>query len=45
MSELPAQMIADIEKVWEGFPLKASAPDGICQYCSVRGLCRKGMWS
>ncbi len=45
MSELPAQMIADIEKVWEGFPLRASAPDGICQYCSFRGLCRKGMWS
>lgn len=45
MSQLPAQMIADVEKVWDGFPLKASAPDGICQYCSVRGLCRKGMWS
>jgi ATP-dependent helicase/nuclease subunit B len=45
MQHLPAQMIADIEAVWGGAPLSASAPDSICQYCQVRGICRKGMWS
>lgn len=35
----------DLNDVWMGLPMKASAPDGICQYCEVRGICRKGMWS
>lgn len=45
MRELPAQMIADIESLWGGSPMAASAPDSICQYCQARGICRKGMWS
>lgn len=45
MKELPAQMIADIESLWGGSPMAASAPDSICQYCQARGICRKGMWS
>jgi ATP-dependent helicase/nuclease subunit B len=45
MNELPAQMIADIESLWGGAPMAASAPDSICQYCQARGICRKGMWS
>jgi ATP-dependent helicase/nuclease subunit B len=45
MEHLPAQMIGDIEKVWGGAPLPASGPDSVCQYCEVRGICRKGMWS
>ena len=45
MEHLPAQMIADIERVWSGAPLPASGPDSVCQYCQVRGICRKGMWS
>ncbi len=45
MQHLPAQMIADIEQVWGGTPLPASGPDSVCQYCQVRGICRKGMWS
>lgn len=45
MNELPAQMIADIEALWGGSPVIASAPDSICQYCQARGICRKGMWS
>lgn len=45
MNELPAQMIADIEALWGGSPVVASAPDSICQYCQARGICRKGMWS
>ena len=45
MNELPAQMIADIESLWAGAPMAASAPDSICQYCQARGICRKGMWS
>ena len=45
IEELPSQMKEDIDRVWSGDVLKASAPDSICQYCQVRGLCRKGMWS
>jgi ATP-dependent helicase/nuclease subunit B len=45
MNQLPAQMIADIEALWGGSPMAASAPDSICQYCQARGICRKGMWS
>jgi ATP-dependent helicase/nuclease subunit B len=45
MNQLPAQMIADIESLWGGSPMAASAPDSICQYCQARGICRKGMWS
>ena len=45
MNQLPTQMIADIESLWGGAPMAASAPDSICQYCQARGVCRKGMWS
>jgi ATP-dependent helicase/nuclease subunit B len=45
MNELPVQMIADIEALWGGAGIQASAPDSICQYCQARGICRKGMWS
>ena len=45
MDHLPAQMIADIEQVWGGAPMPASGPDSVCQYCQVRGICRKGMWT
>jgi ATP-dependent helicase/nuclease subunit B len=45
MADLPTQIISDIEKVWGGEALKATGPDSVCQYCQVRGLCRKGMWS
>jgi ATP-dependent helicase/nuclease subunit B len=45
MNQLPAQMIGDIEALWGGSPMVASAPDSICQYCQARGICRKGMWS
>ena len=45
VNELPAQMTADIEALWGGSPVIASAPDSICQYCQARGVCRKGMWS
>ena len=45
MKNLPAQMIADLEALWAGSPVIASAPDSICQYCQARGICRKGMWS
>ena len=45
MDALPSQMIADIEQVWGGSAMYANAPDSICQYCQVRGICRKGMWS
>ncbi|MFM8460989.1 MAG: hypothetical protein ACKOAB_02770, partial [Polynucleobacter victoriensis] len=35
MNELPAQMIADIEALWGGSPVIASAPDSVCQYCQA----------
>ena len=45
VNQLPKQMIADLEALWGGSPVMASAPDSICQYCQARGVCRKGMWS
>ncbi|SNX29486.1 DNA helicase/exodeoxyribonuclease V, subunit B [Polynucleobacter meluiroseus] len=38
------QLTKDIEKLWSRKPLAAFAPDGVCQYCEARGICRKGMW-
>jgi len=42
--EFNEQIVGDIEMLWSGNPLKAFAPDGVCQYCEARGICRKGMW-
>lgn len=35
----------DLSQVWAGNPMQADAPDSVCQFCDVRGICRKGMWS
>ena len=44
MQEFSEQITDDVQSLWSGKPLKAFAPDSICQYCEARGICRKGMW-
>ncbi|QWE21241.1 PD-(D/E)XK nuclease family protein [Polynucleobacter sp. AP-Kolm-20A-A1] len=44
MPQMNQQMTEDIQKLWSGKELSAFAPDGVCQYCEARGICRKGMW-
>ena len=41
---LREQIIANMCAVAEGAPLPANGIEVICQYCDVRGLCRKGAW-
>jgi ATP-dependent helicase/nuclease subunit B len=43
--ELEIQIQEDFQSIWQGKPLVASGPNHVCQYCDVRGICRKGMWS
>ncbi|MBU3636495.1 PD-(D/E)XK nuclease family protein [Polynucleobacter sp. es-MAR-4] len=43
MQEFSEQITEDVESLWSGKPLKAFAPDSVCQYCEARGICRKGM--
>jgi len=45
MTQFSEQITGDVEALWSGKTIKAFAPDGICQYCEARGICRKGMWS
>ena len=42
---LEIQIQEDFQSIWQGKPLIASGPNHVCQYCDVRGICRKGMWS
>ncbi|QWE17925.1 PD-(D/E)XK nuclease family protein [Polynucleobacter corsicus] len=44
MQVFSEQMTEDVQSLWSGKPLKAFAPDSVCQYCEARGICRKGMW-
>ena len=44
MQEFSEQITNDVQSLWSGEPLKAFAPDSVCQYCEARGICRKGMW-
>jgi len=44
MQEFSEQITGDVQSLWSGKPLKAFAPDSVCQYCEARGICRKGMW-
>ncbi|QWE15864.1 PD-(D/E)XK nuclease family protein [Polynucleobacter sp. AP-Nino-20-G2] len=44
MTQFSEQITEDVELLWSGKPLKAFAPDSVCQYCEARGICRKGMW-
>jgi ATP-dependent helicase/nuclease subunit B len=41
---LHQQMTAQMAAVAQGAPLPANGVESVCQYCDVRGLCRKGAW-
>jgi ATP-dependent helicase/nuclease subunit B len=44
MEQFSDQLNKDLDVLWARKPMKAFAPDSICQYCEARGICRKGMW-
>jgi ATP-dependent helicase/nuclease subunit B len=44
MQAFAEQITEDVQLLWSGKPLKAFAPDSVCQYCEARGICRKGTW-
>ena len=44
MQQFSAQITHDVEQLWAKKPMKAFAPEGVCQYCEARGICRKGIW-
>jgi ATP-dependent helicase/nuclease subunit B len=41
---LDAQIKEGMQAIAHGAPLCATGIESICQYCDVRGLCRKGAW-
>jgi ATP-dependent helicase/nuclease subunit B len=41
---LAEQIAANMQAIAQGAALPASGIEVICQYCEVRGLCRKGAW-
>lgn len=44
MVQFSDQIAKDLNVLWARKPMKAFAPDSVCQYCEARGICRKGMW-
>ena len=44
MQQFSEQITEDIEQLWAKKPMQAFAPEGVCQYCEARGICRKGIW-
>jgi ATP-dependent helicase/nuclease subunit B len=44
MQQFSAQMTKDVEQLWAKKPMQAFAPEGVCQFCEARGICRKGIW-
>lgn len=41
---LQQQIATVMHAVTQGAPLPANGIESVCQYCEVRGLCRKGVW-
>lgn len=41
---LEAQIVDNVRAIAQGTALPATGIDGVCLYCDVRGLCRKGAW-
>jgi len=41
---LQQQISTVMQAVTQGAPLPANGIESVCQYCEVRGLCRKGVW-
>jgi ATP-dependent helicase/nuclease subunit B len=44
MQAFSQQITEDVEQLWAKKPMQAFAPEGVCQYCEARGICRKGIW-
>ncbi|MBB3214147.1 ATP-dependent helicase/nuclease subunit B [Herbaspirillum sp. Sphag1AN] len=42
--DLQQQIVHVFRSVQEGAALPANGVESVCQYCEVRGLCRKGAW-
>jgi len=43
-SVLEEQIRNNMQAISDGAPLPANGIESVCQYCDVRGLCRKGAW-
>ena len=41
---LQRQLVGTMQAISQGATLRASGIASVCQYCDVRGLCRKGAW-
>jgi len=41
---LEEQIRNNMQAISDGAPLPANGIESVCQYCDVRGLCRKGAW-
>lgn len=41
---LEKNIITMMQSIAHGAPLPANGVQSVCQYCDVRGLCRKGVW-
>jgi ATP-dependent helicase/nuclease subunit B len=41
---LEQQLVANLGAITQGAPLAATGIEAVCEYCAVRGLCRKGAW-
>lgn len=41
---LSVQIATSMRAIAHDAPLPATGPESVCQYCDVRGLCRKGAW-
>lgn len=41
---LQQRIVADLQAIAAGAPLPAFGIESACQYCDMRGLCRKGAW-
>jgi ATP-dependent helicase/nuclease subunit B len=42
--ELESAIRLNMQAIQVGSPLPAQGIESVCQYCNVRGLCRKGAW-
>lgn len=37
-------VVSDLSRIWRGHPMQALGEGAVCEYCDVRGLCRKDHW-
>lgn len=44
MLELEQSIKHNMQAIGQGAPLPAQGVASVCQYCEMRGLCRKGAW-